>query len=46
MKKIALITCSLFVLVSNLAFSQKIDPAQIANKMQWFADAKTGNFHT
>lgn len=39
--------CSLFafVLVSNLAFSQKnIDPKQIGNKMEWFGDAKLGIF--
>jgi alpha-L-fucosidase len=41
----SVLICSLFMLLSNVSFAQsKIDPKDIKDKMQWFADAKLGIF--
>jgi alpha-L-fucosidase len=43
MLKHGLLACAVCLVTSTL-FGQSIDPAQIKNKMQWFADAKLGIF--
>ncbi|MFA6128280.1 MAG: alpha-L-fucosidase [Bacteroidales bacterium] len=45
-KRILIFTCLLFTMV-RVQSQQKIDPASIRDKMQWFSDAKLGIFiHT
>jgi alpha-L-fucosidase len=41
----SVLICGIFMLLSIVSFSQsKIDPKDIKDKMQWFADAKLGIF--